>query len=180
MSVSNYYRIKTEWTAEKEDGSLKKVKTEELVYAPCYSEAEKVAYSLIERYDRTKFGAVNFEIIKTKISELLYNDILQLDPDTIQNLVTSYFEEGADTGVGLYQVKVYYSELDPKTAKEKHSTEVIFTPARSNSDATSIVLAYLKKTGETRDYVVRDTRFDKAEAILWPNETLERKRLAAL
>lgn len=173
MEGFNYFRIKTEWTAEKEDGQLQKVKTEELVYAPNYSEAENVAYALIEKYDRTHYGSVNFEIIKTKISELLYNNILQTDAELIRELITSYFEESDTTGVGMYQVKVYYTEIDEKTAKEKHSTETIFTPAKSNADATAYVLSYLKKVGETRDYVVRDTRFDKAEAILWPTKVYE-------
>lgn len=170
MEGFNFYRIKTDWTAEKEDGGLAKVKTEELVYAPTYSEAEKVAYALIEKYDRTHFGSVSYEIVKTKISEMLYNTILQTDNTLTAGLITNYFEESDVTGVGMYQVKVYYTEVDEKTGKEKHSTETIFTPAKSNADATSYVLAYLKKVGETRDYVVRDTRFDKAEAILWPTD----------
>lgn len=175
METFNYFRIKTEWTAEQEDGGLKKVKTEELVYASCYTEAEKVAYELIERYNRTKFGSANFEIIKTKISELLYNNILQTDNELICGLLTSFFEEADDTGVGLYQVKVYYTEVDEKSGKEKHSNETIFTPAKSNSDATDYVLSYLKKVGETRDYVVRDTRFDRAEAILWSPEVFNQQ-----
>lgn len=44
----DYFRIKMTWTAEQEDGSLAKVKTEDLVYASSYTEAEKIAYALIE------------------------------------------------------------------------------------------------------------------------------------
>lgn len=166
----NYYRIKTEWLAEKEDGKLQKTKTEELVYASSYTEAESIAYALVEKYERSRYGAPSIEIIKTKISELLYNSILQEADYLVGGLIINFFEEEDTTGVGMYQVKVYYTEVDEKTAKEKHSTETIFTPARSNSDASSAVLAYLKKVGETRDYVVRNSVFDKAEAILWPTE----------
>lgn len=173
--MANFYRIKTEWVSEKEDKSLAKVKTEELVYAENYTDAECVACELIHKYDRTRFGDVNYEIVKTKISELLYNQILQTDMTRIVDRVTSYFEESDTSGVGMYQVKVYYTEIDPKTAKEKHSTETIFTPAKSNSDATQCVLDYLKKVGESRDYIVRDTRYDKAEAILWPFEFYQNK-----
>ena len=53
----NYYRIKTDWLAEQEDGKLQKTKTEELVFASSYTEAEKVAYALAEKYERAKFGS---------------------------------------------------------------------------------------------------------------------------
>ena len=51
----DFYRIKTEWTSEREGGALAKTKTEELVYASSYSEAEKVAYALAENQNRTQF-----------------------------------------------------------------------------------------------------------------------------
>ena len=175
MDGFNFYRIKTEWTSEQEGGALKKTKTEELVYASSYTEAEKVAYDLIERCERTRFGDANFEIIKTKISELLWDNILVLDTNPIDGLVMDFFEESDSTGVGMYQVRVLFTEIDEKTAKEKRSTENIFIPARSNSEAANAVLSYLKKTGDNRDYVVRDTRFDKAEAILWPADVRANK-----
>ncbi len=170
MKGFNYYRIKMEWLSEKEDKSLAKTKTEELVFASSYSEAESVAYALIERNERARFGSVNFEIIKTKISELLYSNALEEDETTLKGLITSYFAESDTSGVGMYRVRVLYITIDEKTGKEKRSTENIFTPAMSNTDAASIVLNYLQRVGETRDYVVRDTSYDKAEAILWPVE----------
>ena len=171
--MSNYYRIKTDWVSEQEDGDLKKTKTEELVYADSYTEAEKVASELIRIYDRNKYGDASYEIIKTKISELLFDDILKRDEETVCGLISSYFEEPDTTGVGLYQVKVYYTFYDEESDKEKHTTESIFTPARSNADANAIVLNHLKAVGETRDYVVRDAKYDKAEAVLWPPTVYE-------
>lgn len=171
----NYYRVKTDWLAEQEDGKLQKTKTEELVFASSYTEAEAVACALAEKYQRSKFGDVQIEIVKTKISELLYNNILQTDDQATHGLITNYFEEPDTTGVGMYQVKVYYTEIDEVSGKEKHQTETIFTPARSNADASEAVISYLKRVGEQRDYVVRDARFDKAEAILWPAETYQKK-----
>lgn len=175
MEEFNFYRIKTEWTSEQEDGALKKTKTEELAYVSSYTEAEKVAYALTERYDRTRYGTVNFEITKTKISELLWDPILVLDKELVSDLAVDFFEDADSTGAGMYQVRVLFTEIDEKTAKEKKSTENIFIPARSNSEATNSVLAYLKNIGERRDYVVRDTKFDKAEAILWPPQVRSNK-----
>lgn len=180
MEGFNFYRIKTEWLSEKEDKSLTKAKTEELVYASSYTEAEKVAYALVERYNRTQFGGVSIEIIKTRISELLWNNILATDDVLVAGLMVDFFEEDDATGVGMYQVKVMFTEVDPKTAKEKRTNENIFIPAASNSEAASGILAYLRKVGETRDYVIRDIRFDKAEAIIWPVEVHDAKFNAAV
>lgn len=174
MRGFNYYRIKTNWLSEKEDGALEKVRTEELVYASSYTEAESLAYELIEKYQRGKFGTPIFEIIKTKIDDLLYADVLRSDDVMTNGYICCFFEEDESTGAGLYQVKVYYTWTDENSGKEKHSTETIFAPAYSNTDATRFVLDYLAKVGETRDYIVRDTKFDKAEAIFWSQSHYEK------
>ena len=97
----DYYRIKTEWISEREGGALAKVKTEELVYASSYTEAEKVAYALAEDENRTQFGSISIDITKTKITELVYNDTLEQSADLVSGLICNYFSEGEDTGVGL-------------------------------------------------------------------------------
>lgn len=175
----NFFRIKTEWVAERSDGGLVKTKTEELVYASSYTEAEKVAYEIAENQNRAQFNSsINFEIDRTKIGEILFNTALRTDNNLIAGLVHNYFEEGDDTGVGLYAVKVMYIEPDEKTGNERRSNDVIFTPAASNTDAANYVKRYLKEY-ETRDFVIRDTKFDKAEAILWsPDMHKEKVRLS--
>lgn len=171
----DYFRIKTEWTAEKENGSLSKVKTEELVLASNYTEAEKVAYAIAEDQNRTQFSSsIDIDIVKTKISELLYNDTLVHDETLIAGLVNNYFEESDSTGVGLYAVKVMYIEVDEKTGKERYPVETIYTPAVSTVGAADFVKRFLN-TNETRDFVIRDAKFDKAEAILWPTDIQESK-----
>ena len=99
----NYYRIKTEWTSEQEDGSLMKLKTEELAFATSYTEAEKIAYALVEDQRRDKYGSVSIDITKTKITELLYNDILVHDERLIGGLVCNYFDS-EDDQIGIYDV----------------------------------------------------------------------------
>lgn len=171
----NYYRIKTEWLKERDDGNLQKEKTEELVYATSYTEAEKIAYALVEDQQRTKFSSdISIEIVKTKISELLYNDILEHDSALVGGLVCNYFSEGEDTGVGLYSVKTVTTTSDEKSGKEKRTTDTIFIPATSNSDAARRVTDYLGNT--MSDFVIRDVKFDKAEAILWPTTVQEQKQ----
>lgn len=161
-----FYRVKTEWTKEDETGVLAKVKTEELVMATSYTEAEKVAYAIAENQQRTHYGSMNLEIIKTKINDVVFNDILVQESDTTCGLICNYFEEAEDSGVGLYMVKVILFTIDEKSGKTKRSSQTIFVPATSNSDATKRVDEAMRKT--MADFVVRDTRFDKAEAIYWP------------
>lgn len=168
----NFYRIKTQWQGEAEDGSLSKRKTEELVYASSYTEAETVANEIIRDQGRDKFSDdLSVEIVKTKINELILNDVIVKDSALVSGLICSYFEESEETGVGLYGVKVMFIEIDEKTAKEKRRHETIYTPAKSNADATERVQKYLE--GSMSDYVVRDVKFDKTEAILLPPERYE-------
>lgn len=174
MNIGNYYRIKTEWTSESENGNLNKTKTEELVFATSYSEVERIAYSLSEKENRTKFSVPSIEIIKTKINELLYNDILTDDPELLEGMIINYFAESDETGAGLYSVKITYIEIDEKSGKEKRSNETIYVPAKSNTQANSYVTAFLKQN-DSRFFVVRDIKFDKAEAILWPKDMYQEK-----
>ncbi|NDV63959.1 DUF4494 family protein [Bacteroides sp. 224] len=172
----SFFRIKTEWTGESSDGSLSKRKTEELVLASCYTEAEKVAYAIAEDQNRMRFNSsINLEITKTKIDQILFNLTLSTDSNLIAGLVHNFFEEEDNTGVGMYAVKVMYTEQDEKTGKEKRSNETIYTPATSNTDAANFVKRYLQEYDDTRDFVIRDTKFDKAEAVLWGSDTHKEK-----
>lgn len=170
----DYYRIKTEWLSEKDTGDLQKRKTEELVLASSYAEAEKIAYAIAEDQQRSRFSDIKPEILRTKIDDILYNDALVHEEGTlIGGLVENYFTESEDTGMGLYAVKVMFIDIDEKTAKEKRTNETIYVPAKTNIDAANFVENYLKPTG--RDFTIRDTKFDKAEAIFWPTDVQESK-----
>lgn len=167
MEKLNFYRIKTSWVAEKADGNLTKVKTEELVHAVNYTDAEKVAYAIVQDQNRTKFGDIEIEILKTKIEDLAYDNVLLQDENLVEGLVYNYFAEPDDSGVGLYAVKVMFIEIDERSGKEKRTNSTIYIPAVSNANAVDSLHLYLKKCGEMREYVVRDVKYDKAEAILW-------------
>lgn len=171
----NYYRIKMAWTVEQEDGTLAKIKTEDLAYVSSYTEAEKVAYALIEDQQRDKNGEVTFEILKDKISEMLYNDNLMHDSDLLGGLVYNYLDPDADENIGIYVVKIMLVTIDERTAKEKRTYQTIHTPAKSNTDAAERIKKYLSMS----DFIIRDIKFDKAESILWPVEVFQSKSNAA-
>ena len=164
----NFFRLKTEWMAEGKDGGLSRVKTEELVMATSYTEAEKVAYAIAENQSRGNMGSFSIEIVKTKISDIIYNNILAQDDVVTCGMICNYFEEDEESGVGLYSVKVVYITVDEKSGREKRATETLYVPATSNADATSKIDDFVLENIGITDYVIRDTKFDKAEAIYWP------------
>ena len=169
----DYFRIKMAWTAEQEDGSLTKVKTEDLVYASSYTEAEKIAYALIEDQQRNRHSDVIFEILKTKITEMLYNDNLVHDSDLVGGMVYNFLNPDADDNIGIYAVKVMIVTVDERTAKEKRTYETLYTPASSNTDAADRISKHLRSA--MADFVIRDIKFDKAESILWPTSVFQAK-----
>lgn len=169
----DFYRIKTEWTKELDTGALEKAKTEELVMASSYTEAEKVAYAIAEDQVRTHYGSINVEIIKTKINDVLFNDIFVQDERTTCGLICNFFEDSEESGVGLYMVKVVIFTVDEKTGKTRRSAQTVFTPATSNADAAKRIEGLMNEGAN--DFVIRDTKFDKAEAIYWPASVQQQK-----
>ena len=140
----DYFRIKTEYTEELDGGALGKKKVEDLVLADSYTEAEKVAYALVEHLARTQFSdGLDIEIVKTKIGEVLCNNILAYDKQLVCGLQHTYFEESEDSGVGLYAVKVMFSCIDEKTGKAQKSSETIYTSAETNTHASHVFSVYL-------------------------------------
>ena len=170
----SYFRVKTECTVELQNGSLAKKKIEELVLATNYTEAEAIVNGIISSLNRTQFGSVNYEITKTKISDVLFNEIL-VQEDNVNGFCCNYFEEDETTGVGLYMVKVMFIYLDEKSGKEKKTVEDFYVPALSNADANAKIMQHLNKNQTMSDFVIRDAKFDKAEAIYWPLDVHNRK-----
>ena len=128
----NYYRIKMMWKGELEDGSLEKIKTEDLVYASSYTEAENMAYAIIEDQNREKHEPIySLEIIKTKIGDMLCNDTLDHDDRLVGNMVYNFFPT-IENGEGFYGVKVLIITVDEKTAKEKNLSSGQLTYSNPN------------------------------------------------
>lgn len=168
----SYFRIKSESIVENSNGGLEKKKIEELVLATNYTEAETLVHEIIASLNRTQFGSVNYEIIKTKIEDVQFNDVFTQE-ETIKDFACNCFSEDESSSVGLYNVKVDFFTVDERTAKEKKTTENFYVPALSNADATDRIQRYLKKN--MSDFVIRDAKFDKAEAIYWPLDVHKKK-----
>ena len=166
-----FFRIKETYKGTDEQGAVVKIKTEDLVMATCYTEAEKIAYALAEGKDN--FGDVDIEIVRTKIQNVVFNNTFAVDTNPVCGLISYYFEESDETEVALYQVNLTYYDTDEKTGKEKTQNDTIFVPAASSYDAIDNVGDYLKKQQEHRDYAIRNIKYDKAQSVLVTPETYE-------
>ena len=71
-------------------------------------------------------------------------------------------------------MKIMNFYIDEKSGKTKRSSETLYTPALGNADATSRIEEYLRKVTMT-DHVIRDVKFDKAEAIYLPKDIFQSK-----
>lgn len=165
----NYYRIKLAYKGMDEKGFITSIKSEDLVMATCYTEAEQVAYKLAEGKD--EYGNVEIEIIKTKINEVVFNNAFSVAKELTHGLITYYFKESENSEVGLYAVTIVYYETNETNGKDKQTKEIIFIPASSSKEAIDNIHATLKKLGESRDWVIRNIKYDKAQSVLVTPET---------
>lgn len=65
----NYFRIKMAYKGTNDLGAIVPIKSEDLVMATCYTEAEQIAYKLTEGKD--EFGDVDVELSAPKFQKLL-------------------------------------------------------------------------------------------------------------
>lgn len=103
-----FYRIKMTYQGEKEDGGIDTIKSEDLVMASNYTDAEKTAFKLMEDKAIDDMSTVKYEILKTKIADVIYNNTFVTDTELVGGLFVYYFEESDKTEVGLYSVQVNY------------------------------------------------------------------------
>lgn len=165
----NFYRIKMAFKDEANDGAIIPVKTEDLVMATCYSEAEQIAYRLMEGKDR--FSDVTYEICKTKIDKVYFNDTFSVDNNLICGLVSYYFKEDLDTEVGLYSVDAVVYVADEKTGKTKAVKVVTYIPASFPSEAIRDTKKIIGDEYQNCDYCVRSVKYDKAQSVMVTPET---------
>lgn len=160
----DFYRLRFEYTGEDSEGKLITKKEENLVVAVNYADAEAIAYEIMADASMTQFDDnVKYEIIKTKISELLFTNVFCTDEDFKDKFVLYYLEE-EESESGLFAVKVLYTEINDK-GKSKNQKEDIYVAASDPKEAFIFVHQYLKNV-ETRDWSIRDVKFDKASSVL--------------
>lgn len=164
----DFYRLRFEYTGEDEKGDLITKKQEDLVIAVNYTDAEVTATGIMADMNMSKFDDnVKYEIIKTKISEILFTNIFDVD-DTFKDDFSLYYFSQEENEAGLFAVTVVYTEINDK-GKPKNQKEDIYVAATNPKEAYVYVQNYLKCV-EMRDWVIRNVKFDKASSVLVTNE----------
>lgn len=112
-----YFRIKMSYQGTDATGAIVPIKTEDIVMAVCYSDAEAIAYKLAE--GKNEYGEVDIEIVKTKISEIAYNDTFATDTELIGGLISYYLKNQKTLKLDYIKFLWFTSIWMKKRAKSK-------------------------------------------------------------
>lgn len=163
------FKIKFSYQGENENGEMENKKLQVLAQCCNYTDAEKLAFCIIERDSLDKFECSDPEIVrlKTPVSGILLNDTVDTSDELTCKLVEVFFPSEGDS---WYVVKIdVESVIDEKVKVNK---EEYLLPASSTTDA-------IKKLGpcmQMRDYRVTHTSIDRSELIYLTPETVEAKK----
>lgn len=165
-TVQEFYRLRFEYMGEDSEGKLVTKKEDDLVVAVNYTDAEALAFEMMEEMKQYN-DSVKYEIVKAKVPELLFTNVFSVDKKYKENYVLYFFSEEEDDAA-LFAVNVKYTETS-ENGKEKSKKENIYVAASSAKEAYDFVHKYLTKV-ETRDWSIRDVKFDKASSVLVTEE----------
>lgn len=162
--MHKFYRIKLTYKGEANDGAIVTVKSETLVMAVNYTDAETIAVELMKGHD--SFGEVTYEIVQTKIEDVLYNEVFETDGNLVCGLIEYFFSESEDTETGLYAVTAigaYYDNHD----KEKNERHTFYVPATSPSNAVKFVTKFISdKYTQWHNFTIRSVKYDNASSVM--------------
>lgn len=116
----NYFRIKMAYKGTNDLGAIVPIKSEDLVMATCYTEAEQIAYKLAEGKD--EFGDVDVEIVRTKISEVAYNDTFATDTELICGLISYFLKKVKIQKLGCIKYLLFIMMWTKRLVKPKVPT----------------------------------------------------------
>lgn len=163
--VLKLFRLKTTWLqTNPADGGVSKVKTEEIVQAVSYTDAEKIAYEIADQENRCELGDIDIEIVRMKPCDIIFHNCLVSSEKLVCGLVENHFEGEENSGEGLYLVNYVIITIDEKSGKEKATRASLFVPATDNKNAYECAVSYLKNG--MCDYTIKDIKFDKASSLL--------------
>lgn len=116
----NYFRIKMAYKGTNDQGAIVTIKSEDLVMATCYTEAEQIAYKLAEGKD--EFGEVDIEIVRTKIAEVAYNDTFVTDTELICGLISYFLRKAKIQKSACIKLHLFSTIRMRNPVRQKHLT----------------------------------------------------------
>lgn len=166
----SYFRIKMAFPFQNEQGKTEKLKVEDIVYAVNYTDAENVAVALIHNDHRAEIEEPEYEIVKTKISDLRPSKLLLLNKDqTFAGLVQASFDNQESSCDGLYQVKVNHIDGEDKDGYPTYKTDAVWVFASSSDHAGELAM----KRWDGCSPKILKVEYDKAESIIVPKSFFE-------
>lgn len=172
-ATSLMFRLKLQYKSENQStGEIEKTKTEILTECVNYTNAEEVAYSIIEQYHMDKFEPCVYDIVKTKIetTDIYGNESMKIDYSyDIDSLHQHYFDNEEN---GLYEVETIV--FGDKEIKEKDHKHTFYIPAANVADAMNKARTILQNMGcELGNCLIPSAKLDKAEWIYLKPTTSE-------
>lgn len=164
MKVNQVFEIKFAYKGENEKGELSKKKLNVLAQCTNYTEAEKLAHTLIAIQELEKFEECIYNISLTNysVSNVLVNDILNESDDLVMGLQETFFSNEED---GIFIIKVKF--FGDKEAKEKDVTDSYLVPGLNINNAILYLKKFLinKKNYQSCDFTVNGSNITNAENL---------------
>lgn len=142
--MSTIFRLKFAHKSADETGAVKNVKTEYLVECENYTDAEEMAYAIIDREAYNKLAVPTYEIIKTKydVNQIKDAGALGCDEKTLGGLDEYYFSNETD---GVFAIKAKVESLDERNHTETLTVEYLVCDS-SITNAINYVKDSFKQT----------------------------------
>ncbi len=136
VNTTDFYLMKFQFEAvDAETGEMKKQKREFLAECTSYTEAEKLAYSVMEDSGWMKHDYSKPEIVRIKVNDIRLNDCVTIEEDVFGGYFELYLEDDSSY---YYQVNVSDPYEDEKGMK--YTKISLFIPAGSTGEAESYAL----------------------------------------
>ena len=107
---------------------------------------------------KDEFGDVDVEIVRTKISEVAYNDTFATDTELICGLISYFLKKVKIQKLGCIKYLLFIMMWTKKTGKTKSSNSTIYVPAYSSSEAIEKYSQLTKRLGKQREYTIRNVK----------------------
>ena len=164
MKVNQVFEIKFAYKGENEKGDLSKKKLKVLAQCTNYTEAEKLAHTIIAIQELEKFEECVYSISLTNysVSNVLVNDALNEANDLVMGLQETFFSNEED---GIFVIKVKF--FGDKEAKEKDITDSYLVPGSNINNAILYLKKFLinKKNYQNCDFTINGSNITNAENL---------------
>ena len=161
--MSTIFRLKFAYKAANDEGAVKNKKTEYLVECENYTDAEAVAYQIINRDAYDKLSPATYEIIKTKydVAQIKNAGALTCEEHVLGELDEYYFSNETD---GVFAIKAKAESIDERGHEESMVIEYLVGDC-SITNAINYVKDTLKDALPAGAITIVCSKLDAADSL---------------